>query len=61
MDVVLFAYDVYGSVSGRFDRGPLCGFRSETFLKGMGTPSESPIREDGSGDGSPEVPARDCF
>ena len=53
--------DVYWSVSGRFDRAPPCDFRSETLLEGLGTSSESFIRGNGSGDGSPEVPPRDYF
>ena len=34
----------FGVVSGHFDRVPPCEFRSETFLRGLGTSSESFIR-----------------
>ena len=39
---------VHGVVSGHFDRVPPCEFRSETFLRGLGTSSESFIRGDRS-------------
>ena len=47
------------TVLGRFGRAPTGKLHSEAFLKGLGTSSESFIRGSGSGDGFPEVPARD--
>ena len=40
--------EVHGVVSGHFDRVPPCEFRSEAFLRGLGTSSESFIRGDRS-------------